>query len=94
MTQEEKVLAYMEEHGGISLWEAFGALNVTRLAAVIYRLRKVYEIETVNCSRTKDGEVVRWAEYRLKEPLPVCKTEKRQEGEEWNLPSENNTSNI
>lgn len=91
MKQEEKVLAYMEEHGGISSWEAFGALNVTRLAAVIYRLRKVYEIETVNCSRTKDGEIVRWAEYRLKEPLPVGKTEERQESEVDELPSENTT---
>lgn len=89
MTQEEKVLAYMEEHGAISSWEVFGALNITRLAAVIYRLRKVYNIETVNCTRKKGDEVVRWAEYRLKEPLPVGKTEERQEG---TLPSENITN--
>lgn len=89
MTQEEKALAYMEEHGGISSWEAFGILHITRLAAVIYRLRKDYDIETVTCTRTNDkGEVVRWAEYRKKEPLPVCKTEERQEGV---LPSENIT---
>lgn len=40
MTQNEKVLKYMREHGSISSMEAFGTLHITRLSARIFDLRK------------------------------------------------------
>jgi len=66
MTQEEQVLRYMKSHGSITVWEAMTQLHITRLAAVIWRLRKVYDIETVYRFRMEDGKKIQWAEYRLK----------------------------
>ena len=82
MKQSEKVLSYIERHGSITPWDAFYRLKITRLAAVIFHLKKEgFDIITTMHSETKDGETVRWAEYTLREPLPVGR-ETAQKGNE------------
>ena len=66
MTQEEQVLRYMKSHGSITVWEAMTQLHITRLAAVIWRLRKDHDIETITRYRIENGKRIQWAEYRLK----------------------------
>ena len=67
MTQEEKILAYMERHGSITPLEAMNELGVMRLGARIFDLKESgIEIitETVT-GKNRDGERVRYARYRL-----------------------------
>lgn len=67
MTQEEKVLVHMRLHGRITSYEAFEHHRITRLAAVIHRLREQgHEIETIIRTHDDNGHKVQWAEYRLK----------------------------
>ena len=54
ITQNKKLIAYLTEHGSITTIEAFGKLNITRLAAKIYELEHLgYEIsrETIRNGR-------------------------------------------
>lgn len=83
MTQVEQVAAHLEKYGTITSIEAFGLYRITRLASCIHVMRDAgVEIET---EMHYDGKK-RWAVYKM--PLPVSKTEERQEGA---LPSEHNT---
>lgn len=65
--QQERVLEYMREFGGITSLDAFKDLGVTRLSAVIFNLKADgYRIEsepmkTVN----RYGEKVRFSRYKL-----------------------------
>ena len=43
-SQKERVYEYIEEFGSINTLEAFKDLGVTRLSAVIFELRKLYDI--------------------------------------------------
>lgn len=75
MTQKEKVLKYMKEHGTITTAEAFWNLNITRLSEMI-RLLKVdgYVIgkEGVNKKRA-DGTHVYYEKFWV-EKEPEVKT--------------------
>ena len=42
MTQNQRILKYMEDFGSISTLEAFKELGVTRLASRIHEISKVY----------------------------------------------------
>lgn len=75
MTQEERVMTYLNSNGSITPWEAFTNLNITRLAAVVFNLkRRGEEIDTIV---HRDGKVS-WAEYK-KSRSPVDQTGERQE---------------
>lgn len=92
MTQYEIVIDYLNQHGSITALDAV-PLGILRLAAVIHDLRAAgMQIETVMHHKNRNGRGVHWAEYKIKEPLPVWNTEKRQEGEVEELPSENITN--
>lgn len=83
MTQVEQVAAHLEKYGDITSWEAFALYRITRLASCIHDLRKAgVEIETELVYEGKKH----YAKYKV--PLPVSKTEERQEGA---LPSNSNT---
>ena len=83
MTQVEQVAAHLEKYGSITSIEAFGLYRITRLASCIHDLRKAgVEIETELVYEGKKH----YAKYKV--PLPVSKTEERQEGA---LPSNSNT---
>ena len=67
MSQNEKVLSYLKTHTGITSWNAFEQLGITRLSARIHDLRdKGHIIENVvHESVNRDGEKTRFVEYRL-----------------------------
>jgi len=68
MTQNEAVLEYMKDHGGITTWDAINVLHVTRLSARIADLRESgYKISTrsVKVPATFYGKQTTVTEYRL-----------------------------
>lgn len=67
MTQMEKVYKYMQEHGGITPMDAF-SMKITRLAAVIFDLKKEgAEIETESVRfKSEDGKVKYFTRYSIK----------------------------
>ena len=69
MKQADAVLEWMREHDGITSWEAFAELGVTRLSAAIYNLRKRgLEIETQTLkTKNRYGSTVAYAKYVLEE---------------------------
>jgi len=66
MTLTQRVLEYMEEYGSISSLEAFRDLGVTRLSAIIFNLRKTYDIvgEYEDCLN-RWGDKVRFVRYHI-----------------------------
>lgn len=69
MTQNEKVLNYMEKFGAITQLEALSDLGIMRLASRISDLKKQdYKIkkEMVK-SKNRFGEAVQFARYSLEE---------------------------
>lgn len=68
ITQKDRVFNYMKEFGSISSLEAFKDLGITRLAAVIFELKKSHNIisELENCEN-RYGEKVYFSRYRLGE---------------------------
>ena len=69
MTQNERVLDYMEKHGGITQLEAIEELGVMRLASRISDLRSAgvgIKKETVN-GKNRYGEKISFAKYSLLE---------------------------
>lgn len=66
MSQNEKVLKYIDTFGSITTMEAFTALGVTRLSARIWDLRQDgYNIVSVQKSgKNKFGEITNYVEYR------------------------------
>lgn len=63
ISQEQIVLSHLKKYGSITSMEAFSRYTITRLAAVVFVLRKDHEIETV--MRYRNGK--QYAEYYLKE---------------------------
>jgi len=40
MSQKDKVLAYLRTHNGITTFEAYSKLRITRLSSIIYLLKE------------------------------------------------------
>lgn len=71
MTQKEWVLAYMMNHGSITSMEAFDKVGITRLAAIIFDLRKQgYKITTddIRTDTSRFGSTT-YAKYILEKDL-------------------------
>lgn len=69
-TQKRKILAYCEEHGSITIREAFTVLNINSPSKRISEIRNSghYKVEDIEESRTdKDGNTKRWKRYFIKE---------------------------
>ncbi len=68
MGQKERVLDYLERYGTITSFEAFRDLGVTRLSAIIYRLRDDgHQIKTKDEFATnRFGERTHYARYEIK----------------------------
>lgn len=65
VTQEEQVLEYMRKHGSMTSMDAFRTYQITRLAAVVFNMKKDgYDIETVY-ERSQYG--TRYGRYVLHE---------------------------
>ncbi len=65
LTQKDRVLRHLKDHGSIGPMDALGQYGIYRLADVILRLRKDgYRIQTVEQqSRNRYGEPTRFARY-------------------------------
>lgn len=65
MTQNEKVLAYIQKHGSITPREAFNEFDIMRLASRISDLKKLgHPITSVTETRTNSyGEKKSYARY-------------------------------
>lgn len=68
MTQENRVLKHLKDFGSITSWEAIMEYGVTRLSAVIFNLRKEYNIKgTTVTAKNRYGEPVHYTRYTLEE---------------------------
>lgn len=67
MTQNDRVLAYIDKFGSITQREALNVLGVARLASRVNDLRKLGHpiISEVVVGENKFGEPTRWARYRM-----------------------------
>ena len=68
MTQLQKVIVHLKLNGSITSWEAITKYDITRLSAIIYKLRHRYELDidsTLVNTTTKSGEPVRYTIYVL-----------------------------
>nr|DAG78392.1 MAG TPA: helix-turn-helix domain protein [Caudoviricetes sp.] len=64
--QKQEVLRHIKRYGSITSMEAFEKYGITRLSAIIYILRREYEIVTLmRTSVNRYGNEVNFAEYRL-----------------------------
>lgn len=69
MTQEQRVLNYIREHGSITSMQAFTDLKITRLSARIFNLRaQGHNIENVSHTyKNGQGTFTTYTEYVLRE---------------------------
>ena len=69
MTQTDRILRHLREHGSITPLDALREFGCMRLGARIWDLKRAgYPImKTMECSRNKHGERVSYARYTLKE---------------------------
>jgi len=67
MTQNERILKYMDTFGSITQREALNVLGVARLASRVNDLRKAGHpiISEVEVGKNKFGEPTRYARYRM-----------------------------
>ena len=69
-TQRMKILAYCEQHGSITIREAFTKLEINSPTKRISEMRNsgVYNVRSVDESRTNEsGNTTRWKRYFIKE---------------------------
>lgn len=66
-TQLAEVLSYLQKHKGITPYQAFEKFGITRLADIIFKLRKAgYEIKSESISRkNRYGNTVTFCRYEL-----------------------------
>lgn len=68
-TQIGDVLGYLKKHGSITSMEAFEKFHATRLASIIFRLRKHgYDIRTETCNGANQYGTYQYALYILEDP--------------------------
>ena len=67
ITQDDRILKHLKENDGITTWLAIKEYGVTRLSAVIFRLRKRgFNIKNEWVyARNRYGEPVHFAKYKL-----------------------------
>lgn len=67
ITQEDRVLKFMQDTGSITSWQAIQQFGITRLSAKIFNLRqKGYPITNkVIVSKNRYGDIIHFVEYRL-----------------------------
>lgn len=66
MTQKELVYAHIKMYGEITSWDAIMMYGITRLADVIYRLKKDgHEIEAETVIKKKGERTITFAKYRF-----------------------------
>lgn len=67
MTQKELILRHMKEFGSITAWDALMKYGITRLADIIYKLKKDgYEIESEMVVKKKGERTINFSRYSIK----------------------------
>lgn len=68
MTQKDRVLQHLKEHGSITSWQAIMEYGATRLADIVFKLRQEgYDIESEYEKGTnRFGDKIHWTKYKLK----------------------------
>lgn len=65
-----EVLKHLKQNGSITSWEAIQLYGATRLSAIIFNLRKKYNINTFMIDDIdRYGNESRYAKYVLKEDI-------------------------
>ena len=66
MTQAQKIINHIKEHGSINPMEAYG-IEITLLASRVYEMKKQgIEFETIpDAAKNRDGETVHFVRYKL-----------------------------
>ena len=70
VTQRKKILAYCEQHGSITIRDAFTKLNINSPSKRISELRNSgkYTVKSIDESKTdEDGNTTRWKRYFIHE---------------------------
>ena len=69
MTQQQRILNYMQDFGSISPMEAFRDLGITKLATRISEITRGGQAvaKQMEISRNRYGDSVRYMRYRLPE---------------------------
>ena len=71
--QETLVLTHLTERGTLTHNQANSLYRISRLSAVIFRLRRNHNIRTImRYGHNEYGEYIQYAEYKLEEPLPTA----------------------
>lgn len=67
ITQEDRVLKFMQDTGSITSWQAIQQFGITRLSAKIFNLRREgYEITNeMRFAKNRYGEQIHFVEYKL-----------------------------
>ena len=68
MNKTKAVLLHLEECGKITSWEAIQQYGATRLSAIIYNLRHIYNLQIENkeiAFRDRYGNNASYVEYTL-----------------------------
>ena len=67
MNKHQKVREHLVNKGSITSWEAILRYGATRLAAIIFDLRKTMDIETMMIEETdRNGNTTQYAKYIYK----------------------------
>lgn len=68
MNKTQKVLNHLQTKGTITSLQAINLYNATRLSAIIFTLRKKYEIDMeLEYTKDEDGRRIPYGVYRLHE---------------------------
>lgn len=66
ITNYDVILNHLQKFGSITSWEAIKEYGITRLSAVIFELRKEYNIRSqVENGTNRFGEKVHYVKYSL-----------------------------
>ena len=66
VTHYDRILNHLNQYGSITSWEAIREYGITRLSAVIYELRKEYNIvSTFETTKNRYGDKISYAKYIL-----------------------------
>lgn len=66
-TKTYKVLNHLRTKGSITSLEAYELYHVTRLAAIIFNLKKLYDIQSEKIVFIENGRASCYAKYKLAE---------------------------
>lgn len=68
MTQLQTVMIHLKRRGSITAWQAINEYNITRLSAIVFKLKRDLNIDidsTLVTTTTKKGDTKRHTVYTL-----------------------------